>query len=212
MASNLNHAGVTIHQRYAVDASDLTRLPKGTDAPVWWGIIGLILIELSVVFAFVVSGLYLQMINEQWPPPGITPPDVFLPSVSVAVLLVSCITMRLASNAINKDQINRFVIYTFTSVALACAVLVMRWLQMDALEVRWDQHAYGSLVWTISGFHFLHVVSAAIGTAVVGLLGVLGFFNSKQQIAIVVDTLYWNFVALAWLPFYWVVYWAPRWF
>ena len=50
-----------------------------------------------------------------------------------------------------------------------------------------------------------------IGTAVVVLLGALGFFTQKRQIAVVVDTLYWYFVGLVWIPFYLVLYWAPRW-
>jgi cytochrome c oxidase subunit III len=89
-------------------------------------------------------------------------------------------------------------------------VLVIRWQQFQNFEFSLDQHVYGSLVWTISGFHFLHVVSAAIGTAVVAILGMMGFFSSTQRIGVVVDTLYWNFVALAWIPFYLILYWVPR--
>ena len=195
---------------FVVDASHLNRLPAGEDAPVWWGIIGLILIEMSVMFAFVISGFYLQMMNEPWPPAGMNVPDRLLPTVSMGLMLVSCVTMYLASQAINKDRTRAFVIYTFISVALAGLTLITRWQQLAGLEFRWDQHVYGSLVWTISGFHFLHVVSAAIGTAVIGLLGTRGFFNHQRKIGVVVDTMYWNFVALAWLPLYFVLYWAPE--
>lgn len=199
-----------LRQEFAVDAAGLTRFPAGTDAPIWWGILGLILIELSVVFVFVVSGLYLQMMNDPWPAIGMPVPDLLLPTLSLLVMLGSCVTMYLAGKAISRDRVRRFVVMTFSSVLLAGVVLVLRSQQLQQLEFGWDQHVYGSLVWTISGFHFLHVVSALIGTAVIGLLGVLGFFDSRQKIGVVVDTLYWNFVALAWIPFYAVVYWAPR--
>ena len=195
---------------FVINARTLTRHVNHSDAPVWWGIIGLILIELSVVAAFTVSYIYLRLMNNEWPPNDIAPPELALPSWTLGLLLVSCVTMYLSGKHLEKDNINRFVFFTFLSVALALIVLGIRWQQMSALSVRWDEHVYGSLLWTISGFHFMHVVSAAIGTAAIGFFGVAGFFNKKRQIGVVVDTLYWNFVAEAWLPFYVVLYLIPR--
>jgi cytochrome c oxidase subunit 3 len=197
-------------KKIVVGASDFPRLTSGPDTPIWWGIIGLILIEMSVVSAFVVSSLYLQMMNKQWPPSGTEVPDILLPTLSLIVLLVSCVTMYLASKVINKNQIGRFVFYTFASVILALIVLAIRWQAFHNFEFRWDEHVYGSLVWTITGFHFVHVVSAAIGTAVIGLAGMVGFITRQRKIGVVVDTLYWNFVTLAWIPFYIVLYWVPQ--
>lgn len=195
---------------FLVDARELSRLAHGRGAPMWWGIIGLVLIELSVVSAFSVSYFYLQMMNETWPPFDLPPPDLAIPSLNLGLLITSCGTMYLASKAINRNRITAFVIYTFASVALALAVLWFRWQQFDTFQVRWNEHVYGSLLWTITGFHFLHVVSAAIGTAVIGFFGIAGFFNKQRQLGVAVDTFYWNFVAIAWIPFYFVLYWSPR--
>jgi heme/copper-type cytochrome/quinol oxidase subunit 3 len=197
-------------KQFVIDVSDFSRHVTHKDAPFWWGIIGLILIELSVVAAFVVSYFYLQMMNDPWPPLDFPLIDMRIPTIELAILLLSCITMYLAGKAIDNNRVKRFVVYTFLSVAMASIVLWLRWHHMDAFEIGWDQHVYGSLLWTITGFHFLHVVSAAIGTAVIGCFGIAGFFNTQRQLGVVVDTLYWNFVAVAWLPFYGVLYWAPR--
>lgn len=196
--------------QFGYDATALTRLSHSRGAPIWWGIIGLILIELSVVSAFSISYFYLQMMNDTWPPLGLAPENLTIPTITLTLMLSSCVTMYLAGRAIDKDKVRRFVVYTFTSVALAGTVLLLRWQQFDEFDVRWDEHVYGSLLWTISGFHFIHVVSAAIGTAVIGGLGMLGFFTRERQLGVVVDTLYWNFVAIAWIPFYFVLYWVPR--
>lgn len=195
---------------YTVDVSNFSRHIKHYDAPIWWGVVGLILIELSVVAAFVMSYLYLQMMNPPWPPNDLQNPPLTIPSISLALMLSSCVTMYLAGKAIDRNQVKHFVIYTFSSVALASSVLAIRWTQFGQFEVRWDEDVYGSLLWTITGFHFIHVVSAAIGTAVIGLFGMAGFFSKKRQVGVVVDTLYWNFVAVAWIPFYFVLYWMPR--
>ncbi len=199
-----------IEKKFVIDVAELSRYTPGREAPIWWGVVGLILIEMSVVAAFVVSAFYLQMINEQWPPPGVDVPEVLIPTLSMLIMLFSCVTMYLAGRAVNNNKIKPFVVYTFVSVFLAGVTLFIRWQKFHAFEFRWDEHVYGSLVWTITGFHFTHIVSAAIGTFVIGIAGVVGFFNNKRQIGVVVDTLYWNFVAIAWIPFYFVLYWAPR--
>lgn len=197
-------------KEFPIDVSNYSRHTNHYDAPIWWGVVGLILIELSVVSAFVVSYLYLQMMNADWPPFGLPNPPLAIPTLSLVIMLSSCITMYLSGKAIEKDEVKKFVTYTFMSVALASSVLVIRWLQFSEFDIRWDEHVYGSLLWTISGFHFMHIVSAVIGTAAIGFFGVAGFFSKQRQIGVVVDTLYWNFVAVAWIPFYFVLYWLPR--
>lgn len=200
----------TLRKTFPVDVSDHSRFVPNRAAPIWWGIVGLILIELTVVTAFVVSYFYLRLMSEQWPPEGVAPLDLLNPSLALALLLASCVTMWWAGKAISRNKYNQFVVSIFASVTLAGLVLPLRWQQFQEFGFRWDDHAYGSIVWTITGFHFTHVVSAVIGTVVVGILGLKRYFNKDRQIAVVVDTLYWNFVAVAWIPFYLVLYWVPR--
>ena len=66
------------------------------------------------------------------------------------------------------------------------------------------------MLWTITGFHYTHVVSAILGTAVVSVLAWRGYFTPERQLGVVVDTLYWYFVAAVFLPIYLVLYWVPR--
>jgi cytochrome c oxidase subunit III len=197
--------------RQIINVSDLSRFQAGREAPLWWGVAGLILIEATVVASFIASYFYLRLYQPQWPPLGVAPPELFWPTLNLAMLLASCATMWWAGRMLNRDERGKFTLGAGISVLLASLVLVSRWQQFEAFDVRWDENPYGSIVWTISGFHFVHVVSAVIGTAVVVLLGALGFFTRKRQLAVVVDTLYWYFVGLVWIPFYLVLYWTPHW-
>nr|WP_298138909.1 cytochrome c oxidase subunit 3 [uncultured Pseudomonas sp.] len=197
--------------RQIIDVSQFSRFQAGREAPLWWGIIGLILVEASVVASFIASYFYLRLYQPQWPPAGVEPPELLWPTLNLALLLLSCVTMWWAGRALSRDQRGKFTLGTAISVLLASLVLVSRWQQFQAFEVRWDENPYGSILWTISGFHFVHVVSAVIGTAVVVLLSLRGFFTRKRQLAVVVDTLYWYFVGLVWIPLYVVLYWVPRW-
>jgi cytochrome c oxidase subunit 3 len=140
----------------------------------------------------------------------LTPPEWIWPTVNVVLLLLSGVSMLWAGRGNNRNNQSIFVAGTAISVLLACLVLVFRTLEFQALGFRWDSHPYGSIVWTMAGFPHVHVASAIVGTAVVTLLGWIGYFHKERQIGVIVDTIYWNFVALAWIPLYVVLVWVPR--
>ncbi len=198
-----------MRQVVEIDVSRLTRFSRDRH-PLWLGIMMLILIETSVVASFIASYLYLMVGAEQWPPAGLEPPPVLWPTVNLVLLLTSIGTMWFAGFAINRGWQLRCAAGVSASVLLHCVVLVLRWQEFEAYEFRWDEHAYGSIVWTISGFHFVHVVSAIVGSAVIAVLAWMRYFTAERQTAVIVDTLYWYFVSGIWAAFYLVLYWVPR--
>jgi cytochrome c oxidase subunit 3 len=203
-------AGGAMKPYSAFNASHFSRSNSNRKAPLWWGIIGLIVIETTVVATFIASYFYLRMGAVVWPPPGVAPPDLLWPTINMIVLLASAAAMWAAGQAMNRNRKNLFSVLIALSLVLASSALVFRWQQFQDLDFRWDSHAYGSIVWTITGFHFIHVVSAVIGTAVVFILSLMKYFDKDRQLAVVVDTMYWYFVMFAWVPFYVVLYWGPR--
>lgn len=192
-----------------IDVADMTRFNPDRRAPLWWGILGLITIESAVVLTFCVSYMYLAAYSEAWPPGGEAPPLLW-PSINLALLMTSAVTMFLAGQAINRGNQRGLALGVTTSVLLATAVLVLRTLELMAYEFSWKEHAYGSIVWTISVFHYVHVTSIVVGSAVVAILAWRRYFTSQRQIGVVVDTNYWYFVCIAWIPFYLLLFWGPR--
>jgi cytochrome c oxidase subunit 3 len=194
----------------ALDASEFPRVNADKKHPLWWGIWGLIAIELTVVMGFVVSYFYLRMGPPDWPPDGLEPPPLLWETANLACLLASAAAMWRASKVLTMGRLRAFIVWIAIALLLDSLVLLFRWFQFQAFDFRWSDHAYGSIVWTITGFHFTHVASAILGTAVVEVLALKGFWNPERQLAVVVDTLYWYFVSLAWIPLYLTVYWVPR--
>lgn len=194
----------------AIDLYHLSRFNPDQRAPLWWGILGLIAVEATVTGSFIVSYLYLAMRAEVWPPPGMQPPPLLIPTVNLGLLLLSAGTMWWAGRGIRRGNQKVLTIGVSVSVALAAAVLVLRAFEFMAYDFSWRDHAYGSIVWTISGFHFVHVLSIVTGSAVVAILAGRGYFTKERQIGVVVDTMYWYFVCIAWIPFYFTLYWVPR--
>lgn len=199
-------------ERKAVyDASSLPRETHDHRAPLWWGIIGLITIEVTVFASMIGSYFYLRVLSDAWPPAGVAPPALFWPTVNLGLLLLSGFLMWWAGRGLSLGNRRVLVVGIFLAVGLAILVAVFRTLQMMHLAFRWDSHAYGSIVWTLTGLHYGHVLAALLGTAVYGVLGHLGHFTQARQLGVVVDTMYWQFMVLIWVPVYLVLYWAPRW-
>lgn len=192
-----------------IDVSGLTRFAHRRH-PLWWGIIMLVAIEMTVAANLIVTYAYLAARAPAWPPEGVEAPDLLWASVNVVLLLTSAGTMWWAGWGINRHNRAILTLGTGASVALASLVLVLRWINLADLRVQWTDGAYGAIVWTITGFHFIHVASAIVGTAIVTLLSARGYFTRERQLGVVVDTLYWYFVAGIWVPFYLVLYWVPR--
>lgn len=193
----------------SVDAATLSRF--GTmHHPLYLGVAFLVIIEAMVSSTLIASYFYLAVKSDAWPPAGVAPPPALWPGISTALLLASALTMRLAGQAIDKGNPRGLTLGVGASTLLATLVLVIRGFQFGELDFRWDEHAYGSAVWTITGFHFVHVASAALGTGLVTVLAWKGYFTQRRQVGVVVDTLYWYFVAFVWLPFYVTVYLSPH--
>lgn len=203
-----------------VDVSEWSRFETKERHPLWWGILGLVVIEVMVVGAFLVSYLYLGIAQGSrpeigslvtaWPPAGIEPLPLTYPTISLGLLLFCAASMFYAGFAMRKNQQKLLVASFVLCTLVSCVVLYLRWLQMERFPFRWDDHAYASMVWTLTGFHFVHVTSAVLGTAAIGLLAAKGYFGEKRQLAVDVDTLYWYFVSFIWVPIYLVLYWTPR--
>lgn len=194
----------------AIDATDFPRNNSDQRHPLWWGVLGLITIELTVVAGFIVSYFYLRMGPPEWPPDGLEPPPLLWETLNTALLIASAAAIGWAGRGIARGSDRVLVIGLALAILLDSLVLVFRWLQFEAFTFRWDEHAYGSIVWTITGFHFVHVASAILGTAAIEVLALKGFWNEDRKRGVVIDTMYWYFVSFAWIPFYLTLYWTER--
>lgn len=200
-----------------LDVSRWSRHPSDHRNPFWWGILGLIAIEMTVVACLIVGFFYLWIVNAAedrmgWPPRGTALPPALYPGIDLGLLAVCALSMYYGGVVMKQGRGKDFAWTAAVCCAASAALLGLRWLQFQALPFSPGENAYASYVWLLTGFHFLHVLSALLGTAAIGWLAVKGYFTPERHIAVQVDTLYWYFVALAWAPMYLVLYGLPRWF
>jgi cytochrome c oxidase subunit III len=193
---------------------DLRELPDhgfGARSLTWWGTVGMFAIEAMTLALGGAAYLYLMLQQPQWPPNTRAPDLGFSTAVTIVFLLSVVPNIWLEKRAKKYDL--RAVRIGLVVMSLFGAVLVaMRLYEFSHLNVRWDWNAYGSAVWGLLGLHTLHVVTDLVDTIV---LAVLMFTPNGEKARRFVDSaenaMYWNFVVIAWLPVYAIIYWVPRW-
>ena len=194
----------------AYDVSHLSHFNFKDQAPLWWGLWGILLIESTVFASLIASYYYLNTSYPEIPPPGVKKPELLLPTISAVILFVSSYPMYLADKGIEKGKQWTLRINLLISITLAVAFLVLKYVEYSDVEYRWDSHAYGSVVWAIVAFHSTHVTSLVLKTIFVSYLAWRGYFNEKRHLGVTVNGIYWHFVVVVWLPLYLVLYWSPR--
>lgn len=178
----------------AAAGAALPASPPGRSV-VWSGMAVFVLIEATGASALLVSYFYLRLGAERWPPPGAGLPALALPSVALALLLASVVPVALADRAARRGRAGAPVLLLPAAAlgALGYAALTVR--ELSALPFRWFHHAYGSIVFTISGYQVLHA------TVILCLAGAVwaGWRRDgagpRQRAGLEALALYWYFVA-----------------
>ena len=193
-----------------LDVSALTEGTADSRALIWWGNLGMLAIEGSMFAMAMATYLYLRSTNLYWPPSTVPKPDLLMPTINTVMLLLSCI----AAFAIDRASITKNMLAIrighIVSLIVAFAFLYIQYgIIVPNLGYKWSDHAYGSVVWTIIGLHALHMVAASGETGLLFVYSLLKPVTKKHLLDFRCTAVYWYFVALVWVPFYFVIFIEP---
>jgi cytochrome c oxidase subunit 3 len=193
-----------------IDVSGLPPYAFGHRSVIWWGTLGMIVIESTVFGLALASYYYLRSRAPSWPPAPLAPPGLLWGTLNTAILLLSCVPNVLYQRAARRFDLGRSRLWLAVALAFAVAFVAVRCLEFTTLNCRWSTSAYGSIVFMLMGLHSTHLVTDLLDSLVLAAL----FWSPKVEARRFVDLSengdYWYFVVLAWLPIYATVYWAPR--
>lgn len=196
-------------ERPTLDVSDLPTVAFGARASIWWGAVGIMTIEGTMFAIMAASYFYLRGNAAEWPPTGAFHPGLALTTANMAILLVSMIPMHYAAKAAHREDLDGVRRSLIVATVLIVAVLGLRAVILSRLTYRWDSHAYGSLIWTTAGLHTLHLITGMIENLLFIVLLIRGPVEDKHLVDLRVNTLYWYFVVLSWVPFYVIFFLDP---
>ena len=122
----------------------------------WWGMVFLILTE-AALFAFLLfSYFYLDAQNSAWPPGG--PPEITLAMINTIILIVSSVPIRLGVKSIQRGRRAALNLWLVVTVLLGIAFLIIEAIEWSKKPFSPQTNAYASMFYTITGFHYAHVV------------------------------------------------------
>jgi len=192
-----------------VDVSGLAPGAFGHRSILWWGTMGLIVIEGMAFVLAIAAYFYIRLRNATWPP-NLPPPLLLWGTVNTFVLLASAVPNELAKKAAERVDLAQVRLWLLVCLVFGVGFNVIRVFEFMSLNCSWDTNAYGSIVWLLLGLHTVHIATDVVDTAVLTLLMFVGPVEEKRFVDVAENSMYWYFVVLTWLPIYGVLYWAPR--
>jgi heme/copper-type cytochrome/quinol oxidase subunit 3 len=188
------------------------RLPvggTGRRAPGWWGMVLVIVTEASLFGYLLFSYFYLaSMARGPWPPAGM--PELRLALPNTGILLFSSGTMWWAESGIRRGGRGRLLGGLLLTLALGLGFLGIQLIEYRHQVFGPSTNAYGSLFFTITGFHGAHVAVGLLMIAIVALRAALGHFSASRHLAVTNVAMYWHFVDAVWLAVFTSLYLSPH--
>ena len=196
--------------RAAIDVSGLPEFAFGSRTLTWWGVMGFLAIEGTMLVICFVSYFYLRTRVLEWPPAPVKAPVLFWPTINLVVLLLSIVPMHLVSRAAKHLDKRKVIIWTIVCDVVGLLFITIRAFEFGSLNVSWDTNAYGSIIWTILVIHTFHLVSEVIETIVMTIIVLRGHTEPKYFVDSTDNALYWYFIVGIWVPCYVLIYLGPR--
>jgi heme/copper-type cytochrome/quinol oxidase subunit 3 len=165
----------------------------------WWGIVVVIATEGTIFLGLLSSYFFLRASSPRWPPAGIEAPELPLISVFTVVLIGSSVPIFWAEAGIRAGRQGRLRAGLLISFLMGAAFLGNQAYEYDHLPFGWTDNAYGSIFWTTTGLHGLHVLVGLLISLVVQTKAWSNKLSVDRHISMEVFSLYWHFVDAVWI-------------
>jgi len=195
-----------------IPLAKLPTLLHGASSPIWWGMILFVAIDATVFATLASSYFYLRFRVVEWPPEGLAAPDVGIPAANTAVLLASGLSILWANRGIAGSGRGRLGVGLAAGTLLGVSSLLLTLAYARSLEFDWSSHAYGSIFWMITVYHWIHLLAAILLAAPIAVLVRRGYFTPQRRVGVQLLNIFWQFVVLMWIPVFVILFLIPRWF
>ncbi len=176
-------------------------------------LLGMVLFIASEVMFF--GGLFgayftIRAAATTWPPQGTPELSAGYAAVLTSVLVTSSVFMQLAVNAIRRGDQRWLVRWLSVTLALGVVFLGMQGYDYYNLAnhegFRLSSGVFGSLFYTMTGFHGAHVFGGAAFISIVLLRARSGQFTARYHDTVEMASYYWHFVDVVWIGLFSTLY------
>jgi cytochrome c oxidase subunit III len=167
-------------------------------SPVFLGMIFFLISEAFLFGSLFWAYYYLRAENPVWPPAGVQL-DLPLAIINTFILLVSSLTIWLAGEAIQKGRRNGLTLGLAATIILGAAFLAITIFEWTQESFRPWTSAYGSVFYTLTGFHALHVFGGIVLLLSLLTRTLKGHITPANFSPIGIGSLYWHYVDFIWI-------------
>jgi len=180
------------------------------------GIILFIVSEAVMFGAFFAQYFYNRILSDAWPtraglPAGFEKvPSFPLPLIMTVLLVASGFTAHWAQSAIRRDDRDQFQGWLIVTILLGIAFLGVQayeyanFIYVEHFNI--TSGIYGTVFFSLTGLHGIHVTIGAILLIGVLIRAFLGHFSSRNHFGVEGTILYWHFVDVVWIALYATLY------
>jgi cytochrome c oxidase subunit 3 len=175
----------------------------------WWGLLCVVATE-GALFTYLLFSYYyfdVQLHNE-WLPRD--PPSLKLALPNTIILLLSSVAAWTGERGIRRNAHGRLMIGLGVALALGIVFVVIQGFEWHNRSASIRSSTYGSLYYTMTGFHMAHVVAGLMILLMVLIWSALGYFDHRRNAPVLIGNAYWHFVDAVWLAVFTTFYITPR--
>jgi len=181
----------------------------GRESSGWWGMWGVIATEGGLFAYLLFSYFYIgAQAPAPWPTGG--PPKLGIATLGTLVLVCASLTVWWGERGIMRGRPGQLRAGLVATLALGVLFLGLQWHEWSKKPFTLTEDVYGSLFFTITGFHMAHVAAGLLMLLVLLVWSLLGYFDQRRHSALSIGAIYWHFVTVVWLAVFAALYLAPQ--
>jgi cytochrome c oxidase subunit 3 len=175
-------------------------------------LVGMLLFIASEVMFF--GGLFASYFNAravhsgEWgPPPGAPELEILPIALPITIILIaSSFTMQFGVWAIRRGDQRAMRNWTLLTLLLGVAFLIGQLYDYTTLGFGISDGAFGTVFYTLTGFHGAHVFGGAVGLTILAARASQGQFSQRNHVAVEAISFYWHFVDVVWIALFSTLY------
>jgi cytochrome c oxidase subunit 3 len=190
------------------DSGPLPVGAKGYNSVGWWGMLCLIATE-SCLFAYLLFS-YFYIALQRGPAWSPEPhPSIALSGPNTIILLSSSVAAWWGEGGSKRGEPRRQIAGLALAILLGTIFLVIQVFEWRAKTYGPTSGSYGSLYFTITGFHMAHVIVGLLMLSAILGWTLLGYFRPRRHEPVSIAIVYWHFVDVVWLAVFSTFYISP---
>lgn len=167
----------------------------------------ILFISSEVMFFAALFGAYFTVRGraDRWPPEG-AELETILPAIATLVLIASSAAIHRAEKAAAAADQSGTARWLTVTLALGVMFLVGQGVEYAQLDFALSDHSFGTLFYSMTGFHGLHVIGGMAAISLALIKNARGHLSRQGPGPVKAVSYYWHFVDIVWVLLFATLY------